>query len=55
MTNWRKSSRSDEANGCVEVASTLGEVRDSKNPTGPTLRVDVAALVAAVKTDRFRR
>lgn len=43
---WRKSSFSDVANGCVEVARTLGAVRDSKNPDGPVLRVDVRGLVA---------
>lgn len=39
-TIWRKSSRSTEPDGdCVEVAFALTEaaVRDSKNPTGPTL------------------
>ena len=43
---WRKSSFSDQGNGCVEVARTLGAVRDSKNPDGPVLRVDVRGLVA---------
>jgi hypothetical protein len=50
---WRKSSASGGDGGnCVEVAS-IGAVRDSKNPAGPTLRVDLATLVAAVKVDRF--
>ena len=54
---WRKSSRSgtNGQTGCVEVASTLGQVRDSKNVHGPTLRGDVAALVASVKAGRFSR
>jgi hypothetical protein len=43
---WRKSSRSET--NCVELANT-GAVRDSKNPTGPTLTVDLKALLAAVK------
>jgi len=38
---WRKSSRSNSTGGaCVEVADNLPGVigvRDSKNPTGPTL------------------
>lgn len=47
---WRKSSRSSGQNGnCVELSDN-GAVRDSKNPAGPTLRCDVAALVAAVKS-----
>jgi hypothetical protein len=47
---WRKSRRSSGQNGnCVEL-SNLGAVRDSKNPTGPTLPCDVTALVRAVKS-----
>ena len=54
---WRKSSRSGAAgtNGCVELANTFTYVRDSKNAEGPTLRCNVAALVAAVRTGRFDR
>jgi hypothetical protein len=54
---WRKSSRSGATGqgSCVELASTLTQVRDSKNAEGPALRGDVAALVAAVKTGRFDR
>jgi hypothetical protein len=54
-TVWRKSSYSGSSpqTSCVELSNTLDEVRDSKNPTGPTLRVDVAALVRAVKAGRF--
>jgi hypothetical protein len=40
---WRKSSRSDSANGnCVEVATNLAgvvAVRDSKDPSGPVLTI----------------
>jgi hypothetical protein len=39
--NWRKSSRSGSNGGnCVEVADNLADrvlVRDSKDPSGPTL------------------
>ena len=44
--NWRKSTRSAEGGGnCVEVAPipTGTAIRDSKNPTGPTLRFPTAA------------
>ncbi|MBF6428579.1 DUF397 domain-containing protein [Nocardia cyriacigeorgica] len=37
---WFKSSRSEHANACVEIAHLDGGmvgVRDSKNPTGPAL------------------
>ncbi|MFI0978323.1 DUF397 domain-containing protein [Streptomyces sp. NPDC021093] len=50
--DWRKSSYSDSGGGnCVEVATcphTI-HIRDSKNPTGPTLTVapaDWSAFVA---------
>ena len=46
---WRKSSRSGKDTGCVEVNRSHTAFRDSKNVTGPTLSVDIAALVAAVK------
>jgi hypothetical protein len=50
QTRWRKSSRSGaSANGCVELAHTLNAIRDSKNPTGPTLHLDLAPLLAAAK------
>jgi hypothetical protein len=52
---WRKSSRSHQDGDCVELSNTLDEIRDSKHPTGPTLRVDAASLVAAIKSGRFDR
>lgn len=59
MTNhirWRKSSRSGaSANGCVELAHTKDKVRDSKNPAGPCLHVDMDTLLAVVKTDSIGR
>jgi hypothetical protein len=51
---WRKSSRSGSETNCVELANT-GAVRDSKNPTGATLTVDLSILMAAVRTGRFDR
>jgi hypothetical protein len=51
---WRKSTYSGTAEGgeCVELAAQ-GAVRDSKNPVGPVLSVDVTALVAAVKAGQI--
>ena len=36
---WRKSSRTNGSNACVEVAETANKVavRDSKDPQGPAL------------------
>jgi hypothetical protein len=60
MTNhgiqWRKSSYSGTGGGtndCVEVAGTLGELRDSKNLNGPVLRGNLAQLVQAIKADQL--
>lgn len=52
---WRKSTYSGSQSNCVEVVGTLDRVRDSKNPTGPTIRVDLGAFVAAVKAGQFDR
>lgn len=41
---WRKSSRSEGANNCVELRQDLTAVRDSKRP-GPVLPANVSALV----------
>lgn len=47
---WRKSVWSTNGqNWCVELANT-GLVRDSKNPDGPALRVDLATLIGAIKS-----
>ena len=48
---WRKSSYSSGGENCVELADSA--VRDSKDPDGPVLSVDVTALVAAVKTGQI--
>jgi hypothetical protein len=53
--HWRKSSRSSGNDTCVELAGSLDNMRDSKNPTGPTLQADVAKLVAAVRSGRISR
>jgi Domain of unknown function (DUF397) len=48
LATWRKSTRSTGATNCVEVANLDGHraVRDSKNPTGPTLVFTSAAWSA---------
>jgi Domain of unknown function (DUF397) len=45
---WRKSTRSQAATNCVEVANLDGHraVRDSKNPTGPALTFTTTAWLA---------
>lgn len=45
---WRKSTRSQDQGDCVELGH-VGLVRDSKNPNGPTLRVNLRALVEFVR------
>jgi hypothetical protein len=43
---WRKSSYSSESGECIEFADLGNDtqaIRDSKNPTGPTLRFTTAA------------
>jgi Domain of unknown function (DUF397) len=52
---WRKSTCSAGNGGaCVELAN-VGAVRDSKNPTGPALPVDLTELIAAAKAGRMGR
>ena len=53
MTRWRKSTRSGTGGACVEIAHTLDQVRDSKNPGGPVLRVDLAQLISAIRQARL--
>jgi Domain of unknown function (DUF397) len=52
---WRKSSRSAETATCVELAHTLAAVRDSKNPTGPALAVDLHGFLTAIKVGKLDR
>lgn len=59
--HWRKSTRSNQSQICVEVADNLPgivAVRDSKHPTGPALVFSPAAFAtftAGVKQGRFDR
>ena len=55
IQDWKKSSRSTETANCVEIANTLGAVRDSKNPSGPALTVPMAGIVAKIKTGHLDR
>ena len=48
---WRKSNYSGQEVNCVELATSA--VRDSKNPAGGVLNLDITALVAAVKAGRI--
>lgn len=52
---WRKSSRSTGSDSCVEVAHTGDVVRDSKNPAGPTLSVDLTSMLSAIKRGELDR
>jgi len=51
--HWLKSSHSSANGDCVELTRSLDRIRDSKDPEGPTLNVDVRRLVTAVKSGRF--
>ena len=48
---WRNASSGEET--CIDIAHTKAAVRDSKNPGGPVLPVDLGPLLAAVKTGRI--
>ncbi|MDF3293187.1 DUF397 domain-containing protein [Streptomyces silvisoli] len=55
---WFKSTYSNGAGNCVEIAATTGSayVRDSKDPHGPALRFSADAwfsFVQAVKDDEI--
>jgi hypothetical protein len=55
---WRKSTRSNGSGNCVEIAELAESVavRDSKHPTGPTLRFARAewqAFIDGAKDGQF--
>lgn len=50
---WQKPIRSNPNGNCVELSNPRGQVRDSKDPNGPVLRVDVLKFVDSVKRGRF--
>jgi hypothetical protein len=57
-SRWRRSSRSYEDGNCIEVrlVGSSVEVRDSKNPAGPKLRVSSrqwARLIEAIVCGRL--
>ena len=52
---WRKSSRSQNDQNCVELRDTLDQVRDSKNPAGPVLPGNMPALLRTIHTGRLTR
>lgn len=47
--DWRKSSYSGTGGNCVEVRRDLEALRDSKNPDGPALEIDVLRLLAMLR------
>ncbi|WP_084467444.1 DUF397 domain-containing protein [Actinokineospora inagensis] len=47
---FKKSTKSVVESNCVEVSNTLRHLRDSKNPTGPLLIVNVPALIHHLKS-----
>jgi hypothetical protein len=51
VTEWKKSSYSDQHTSCVEVNRHLNSVRDSKGgDSGPALRAPNFGLLAAMVT-----
>ncbi|MBQ6644374.1 MAG: DUF397 domain-containing protein [Saccharopolyspora sp.] len=51
--HWQKSSYTHPNGECVELSVPRGRVRDSKDPQGPTLPVDVPTLLTAIRQGRF--
>lgn len=52
---WQKTKYSNLNGNCVELSRPRGLVRDSKDPDGPRLDVDVAGFLRAVRAGRFDR
>lgn len=52
---WRTSSYSSNGTDCVEVSHDLIAVRDSKNPAGRPLPVDLRLFVNAIQGGQFDR
>ena len=53
-TTWRKSILSQPHSACIELANT-GLIRDSTNPHGPTLPVELPSMLAAIKAGHLDR
>lgn len=47
--DWRKSSFSGDSGNCVQVRQDLAALRDSKNPDGRTLSVNLPGMLAAIR------
>jgi hypothetical protein len=47
--SWRKPTQSGDQGSCFELRNDLRAVRDSKDPDGGFLTVDLAAFIRAVK------
>jgi hypothetical protein len=54
---WRKSSFSSDGGECVELTWLDGRAfaRDSKNPSGPTISIDLLALVESCRAGAVNR
>lgn len=52
---WRKSSFTGNQGNCVELASTMDAIRDSKNPAYRLPVVGLRDLLETVRHDRLTR
>jgi hypothetical protein len=52
---WRTSSFSGDGGNCVQVRQDLAALRDSKDPDGRTLSVNLSGTLAAIKAGRVDR
>jgi hypothetical protein len=52
---WRTSSYSSNGTNCIEVSHDPATIRDSKNPEGQTLPVDLRLFVNAIQGGQFDR